>query len=401
MYIKLTPVKVASGSYSQAMMLALRNFLNGSYTSVSDLSATYFDTANCEVSGTAPTAGTYHTFTSSISTSQGSYFTFYKKHHHQDTGYTPSVFCTVCWGYGCGVRMSDSNEANMIPYNTAPGLSNYAAYPLSPTYGFMRSGDSDYDAGGTNFIDEWHIIITDEAFVLHQLGGEGGNQSAGRKGAMTHIVNDLEFVDGIDTEAYERDNAYCPTVYMTQYTAAAIDYDFGDMYTIRTQHTSGSQSFYVGRSNFLASNGTFQTAVNNQSNESNYFGNNGNAQTYNQRNQTPFSTVQDVPSIHPNMSINHTYPNNALTGASPKLMTPVQYFPNCGMLSVSSNTSHVENYDSRHGTMKGFYRTSDNLATSGTGIAVGSDTYRIFRIHKTGHQTHHSADYTACYAFKQ
>lgn len=406
MYVKLVPVNDNNDAYSYNLFLAVRDVINGTITQASDLNtySTYLQTGQCVVSGTGPSAGVYHTFTDTIANNDNnSALTFYKKYHHQDTGFTPSVFMKLQWFYGLGLRMFDSNEANPYPFTSTSSLLG-----TNPVKGPLHTSASLYNSNGTVYIEAVHIIINDNTLLIHITSCYNGlNSDVINFGSYTTMINDLDYVPTIDDEAFTNNNAYCPTVFSGWHMPACMKKDY---YSIQDNPnysnlatTSTSSSYYgtvivVGRNNYLDANGSYRNHYNGT--DTNYVWNNAYPQVYYPYLfRDPLSNIYNFPGYSPCMATNIRYPSAALIGNQPKLMIPVQYTPNTTLSSAARN--FPETYDSRFGTMVGYFRTSDGIGPDGMPVTVGNKTYRAFRLHKTGHQYHYLAKYTACYCFPE
>lgn len=400
MYVKLVPIKQSGYARSAHMMETLKGIMDGSVTSTADLSDTFFDVASCAMSGTAPTAGTYHTFDiSSNGTSNGNnnYLTCKKKHSQHESSWDAQVTIDFKWQYGFFGRMMDANGANPFPSSNGSTIwGNGQALGTGTAFG---ANYSQWTAG-TNNIHEWHIIISDSTFMLHQVNfmSSGTLESYGN---ATTIYSDLDKIDVLDENALSENSAYCPTTYMHVVSPATLKDNFSS-YEYQSSATYNNMAFWIGRQQFKDATGAFQnhthpsgngTLYSNQVSEMPMFSPNGGT--------TSSNSNWNASSIFPSPATAMKYPTE-LVGDANDILVPVQCFPNAAQLGEGNGSG--ETYDSRFGSYRDMYRTTDDSVLNGQEITVSGKTYRAFRIHKTAAKSTTSYQFlknTACYVFPE
>ena len=130
MFIKLVAKSTQSNNAAawKAWTETIRDILDGSITSTSGLSTTYFETGSCQIIGSKPTtnagADTFSAFSvaSNISSSSENYVNFNFNHAESTGSYgyhqTIHLNVTATGTYGLRFRAGDGNNANLAPYNS-------------------------------------------------------------------------------------------------------------------------------------------------------------------------------------------------------------------------------------------------------------------------------------------
>jgi hypothetical protein len=397
MYVKLVPVRASGYEKSAHMMETLKGIMDGSVTSTADLSDTFFDVGSCIMSGTAPTAGTYHTFDMDNGSSTNNYLTCKKKHSQHDSSWDAQVTIDFRWSTGFFGRMMDANGANPFPSS-----SNNTIWGNGQTLGSNTSFGASYCqyTSGTGYIHEWHIIISDSTFMLHQINftSAGTLESYGN---ATTIYSDLDKIDVLDENALSENSAYCPTTYMHVVSPATLKDNFSS-YDYQASANYNNVAFWIGRQQFKDATGAFQNHNHSSNNGTLYsnqlvempmfFGNYGS---------TSSNSNWNASSIFPAPSTAMKYPTE-LVGDANDILVPIQRAPNAAQLGEGNGSG--ETYDSRFGSYRDMYRTTDDSVLNGQEITVSGKTYRAFRIHKTAGKYNNSYQHlknTACYVFPE
>jgi hypothetical protein len=399
MYVKLVPIRQSGYTQSAHMMETLKGIMDGSVASTADLSDTFFDVGSCVMSGTAPTAGTYHTFDmdSGTGNSPGNYLTCKKKHSQHESSWDAQVTIDFRWSTGFFGRMMDANGANPFPSSNANtiwgnGQTKGSGYGFGASYCQWSSG--------TNYIHEWHIIISDSTFMLHQINftNAGTLESYGN---ATTIYSDLDKIDVLDENALSENSAYCPTTYMHVVSPATLKDNFSS-YDYQTSAQYNEMAFWIGRQQFKDATGAFQNHTNPSSNALLYSSTVTEMPMFSPNYGTTGSNSNwNASSIFPAPSAAMKYPTE-LVGDANDILVPVQRFPNAAALGEGNGSG--ETYDSRFGSYRDMYRTTDDSVLNGQEITVSGNTYRAFRIHKTASKTNNSyqmSKNTACYVFPE
>ena len=399
MYVKLVPVKESGYAKSAHMMETLKGIMDGSVASTADLSDTFFDVGSCTMSGTAPTAGTYHTFDINTTTgnSTNNYLTCKKKHSQHESSWDAQVTIDFRWNKGFFGRMMDANGANPFPSSNANSI-----WGTGQSMG-GQTAFADWASGyqsGTTYIHEWHIIISDSTFMLHQINFNNAT-TLESYGNATTIYSDLDKIDVLDENALSENSAYCPTTYMHVVSPATLKDNFSS-YDYQTSIDYNNMAFWIGRQQFKDATGAFQNHNHPSTNGTLYshqvvempmfMGNYGS---------TGSNTNWNASSIFPAPATAMKYPTE-LVGDANDILVPIQRVPNAAQLGEGNGSG--ETYDSRFGSYRDMYRTTDDSVLNGQEITVSGKTYRAFRIHKTAAKynvSYQNLKNTACYVFPE
>ena len=382
MYLKLVPVHTSGYAYANEVIRAVKNFMDGTWTATSSLSSTYFDVAACELSGTAPTAGTYHTFNYVDTAGSGMELKFRKKYYNQDPGNSFEPETEILWDWGTSgpaFRASDKNSANMTPYTNSGYVSPAASGFIASYWG------SNY---GCQYLISLEVIFTDDLFAVNFYYSNAQNLSSGTPsgqyiGNMFFSMADFEHDAVYDNYAYSQSSAYYPGVVSLFYTG-----DYLTKYDTNMNNGTGHQNIWIGRYQFMDVDGTFKN------------NNAGYANDYTYTNMTSWSSFEyDANYIYASWfpSPHKSIPKMNLGGNSGYQLIPITYNPDASHRYYSQL-----DFDTRYGRIRNMFRTVDNLAdTNGSSMTIGSDTYRVWPLHKCGYFSRYDySQYTANYAFK-
>ena len=415
MYLKLVPSSHTNSGYANQIGVihyTIKSVLDGTYTSTSDLNTSYFDVANCELSGTAPTAGTYHTFTAQDSTfpvtEVGTNYNieFIKKYADQDvgSGFTPEYKIRTYWtGSGpawstqkvSGTWNSTGSTDNDFPYWAGNGSGSMSPSTPSSTSSAMHSTYTT-SSRGWQYLESIHMIATDDTFMIHYAyaGSSIDNTThlattRDRTGGFTFIVNDLDIVEGMDQAFYDQNSDYSPTVTTQMGVSSRLWND-----VLPVLYTGNYDNWWItGKNQYPNSFGQFKISYSSTS-DANFYNNNLATMRSWLNSANPFHAWHPAP-----MTGVPKYVGNNLQSAFQ--LIPLAYIPQ------GSNRQAIAQDDSdvRYGNFKNFYRTADNLiSTQGQQATIGGTSYRLFRFHKTGapyNQSHPYCNTSAVYALPE
>ena len=357
-------------AHRRYVMDALYQVIHGGITTVSQLSATYFNKAACVIQGARPTAGIY-TAQGSNTTSSASYNDHYwtiRKHHYGKTinaSYTPYRDIYMRWNNNWGQKMR--MFTNGVGTNGVPTTE----YNASDWCGNSNSTNAIYNVtdGLANEWYSWEGIVNDKVFVLRY------NQKDHLDGWHGHfIVADQEYQPDLDNYLHGAYNDWCPSVLiMTQEKklerneTRGVDTGTNDMRNIYVgknqvvgQNTSGYNTNWIQHSHYH--NGYYST----QNAYSNY------ASTW-----PPM--WHEMPQKIPMANGDNAY-----------IIQPLMYEGDYGT-NIRSNQHRDWKGKAR---MMNMYRTNDDSFYTGERVTdAEGNVYRAFRIYKHGGATgtHHGS----------
>lgn len=342
MFIKLVANSSASNDYSawNDVTLTIKNLLDGTYTSTSDLSTTYWNTAACSIQGLYPQqSGSLNTFTSlsrnsSTSNTSDSYLQFDFNHADRTASYPYHcrvyLYFTATGTYGFRARTSDGANTNLVPMNS------------TSYYSMTSSSNNKYTC---NFPQETILIWANKhAFVIQMYNGTR---------MSTHGVFGYDASAG---NQYQYDvlgsSAHAPFISMGSHMVVS-------RWNSGTYDNSTNDRFWIMANTYKAPD---------QSNES-------------------FTTIAGT-DYHTGYSVG--------LGSAYMYMQP-DIWSNCYPLRTSTGHTHqlIPQYVTGHhnseatgypftGRLKTLYRTSDDIAPPGTIITYDNTDYAVFMPYKCG-----------------
>lgn len=342
MFIKLVANSSVSNTSTGAFYqwtLAIKNFLDGTYTSTSDLSADWFNVSSCQVIGSYPqrdngddTCVNLNISTNTTSSSDN-YLNFDFRHAESDSTYdyhrTIRLYYTATGTYGCRFRVYDGASNYGLPYNST----SYYTYSSSTNY--LYSCDYPNETA--------YIWANKHSFVIQQFNGSYMT-CLGVFGHDASAANEYQY-DQIGSARHG------PFVSMGSY-----------MYTSRwntgNYDNTTYDQFWVGTQSYLNPGQSTGTSTN--LNTSYNLG-------YSDTTDSYYMSLTPQP-------WKNVYPLRTATGHVHQLI-PVYADPhNCGDTSAYPF----------NGRLKSLYRTSDDIAAPGTTLTYDGTQYAVLMPYKCG-----------------
>ena len=356
MYVKY----VVDGGNLYQRTTDLINVINGTYTSVSDF---LYAGSGSEISGTAPTAGIYHTFVEIPGTTIGSW-TFKKNHAQYETGVfepTMSIRLGATSGNQLSIGFADKNQTN------------------GNTWSSLLNGNDTRSTPGIGVGSEIHMIINDTTIVLWTSDPYNINPDVRLFGM--NMWSDFKKTP-YDNYAIGLNDKYYPGASMTTNQNGGLENNY-ITYASVTMYVFGCYRFQ-----YQTPNGTFRnsTSVLTHTNPPHYYPTAPNSNPDGTTYPSPFLRIPSAPG----------------DAGGPAVMFPLLY----SAFSLATHAYNIPETDFSTDVrlinqFANSYRTADGIGLTGDIIQVDSNNYRVFRGQKVGNTGQNLSYQTACYAFPE
>jgi hypothetical protein len=339
--------------------------IRGSYTLTTSLRSSVFNRGASVIIPDATDSSYYSDGSGSVTSSNSSsQYLAATKTHHANPSMKTRYNISFRYNYGFNVTMGNSNGANSWPNGSV-----HYALGYSP-FGTGTSSSSTY---ALQSCKEVHIVATKYSLVIQMIATDGKY--------YTFVLNDLDYIEGVDDYNFSSNSYVVPQVGIMSYA--------NNMVPTQVATTAG---FVVYRPQFSKGDGTYSaSSTTTDTAATMYHWNPMVSSSY---------TLSPYPSIYP-IPCSVIREINGTGGVKSFPLIPVMY-------NGSGGAWNSTKADPRHGTMTGMYRVSDNAGNTGDTITVGGETYRLFKIHRSGNGTVNinqpdvdDARDVAVYAFKE
>ena len=341
MFIKLVANPSASNSATawKEWTETIGNILDGTWTSTSSLSTTYFNQGACQIIGSKPTTndGT-DSFTSintgtNTSNSSDNYIQFKFNHAERSASYSYSsdhkLWVTATGTYGLRFRAGNGTGGNLQPYNS------------TSYYSVTTDANRKYHP---NWPQETTLIWANKHSFVIQIYNGNYMTTLGTFGYDASAANEYQY-DTIGS------NAHGPFVSMGSHMRTSIwNTPNGDSTTY--------EEFWVGASTYLNPAQSVQAFTN---------------RSGSWHRGVNFNDNQFYMALNP-LPVRNVYPLRTSTGHIHQLI-PVYADPHFN----HDTASYPFN-----GRMKTLYRTTDDIAAPGSLITHDGTQYAVWNVYKTG-----------------
>ena len=341
MFIKLVLSGGTNGDTQEATVTAIRNLLDGTWTSVDNLPGGQFDKANCEVIGSTPLCNdgvtpTYQYYSSSFTdtTTSDARIGFYWRHPDYSSSYQITGFFYLYF-----------STASTYGIRTRAGI--------SPSYILPYNSTSYYNNNGTDANRKYHFQANNETILIW----------ANKHNFVYHQYNNgYALTTGLMSHESTPANEYTYSLTTTPSPFIGIGSFFGGNGAFSRLGAASSWNttydyFWIGSGYYTSKDGNAVTSPVDASWNLGY--NASPTANYMSLSPKPYKNVWSMP---------------AATGYTHQVI-PVRLDP---------HLNYAYNSYPYNGTLNAFYRTTDDIAPSGTQITIGSDTYRVLMMHKCG-----------------
>lgn len=348
MFVKyvIDKTQVDNQTNHDAVTADIAGILNGTITSISQCTSNLCNKPVSTFSGAINTA-----LYKNVTVTNSDQIDFAKHHYNNSGAYTPKTNVTLLWTYGAypKVRTHAGNE-------TPTGPTDSIYWPVSLSSNAFAESSNYNNATKYINIDNILMYVSDYWFVIQFNVGDKSS---------TAIVMDYE--DTVADQYSFDTNSNCSPQYCWFTDVSDTD-----------PFINASVDFVLGRHHYLDRANTLQTrSLLNDGYTFGYWANN---------DSNAFPTITSV-SVFPTPRV----PQAAvqMTTGEAHMLTPVFAIP-----SVGGDTQGTTTF----GKVPNFYRTTDNLTSSGDTVTYNTTEYVILVLHKTGGYHITASPNNACYA---